>query len=215
MIEHKTVSLADQVFEHLETDILSGKYQRGEILTESKLCAQMGVSRTPIREALNRLEQEHIIEDTGKGSVVLGISEKDVDDIFMVRRQLEVMAAGLAAEQHDEEKLEKLNQVVLLQEFYMEKGDAEQIKQMDNQFHYIMYELCGSNIFGDILVPLHKKIQKYRKNAVKSSSRAKESVAEHRKIYEALAAHDKAGAEKFTLEHVENAYHHIRRKDVE
>lgn len=215
MIEHKTVSLADQVFEHLETDILSGKYQRGEILTESKLCAQMGVSRTPIREALNRLEQEHIIEDTGKGSVVLGISEEDVDDIFMVRRQLEVMAAGLAAERQDEDKLEKLKQVVLLQEFYMEKGDAEQIKQMDNQFHYIMYELCGSNIFGDILVPLHKKIQKYRKNAVKSSSRAKESVAEHRKIYEALAAHDRASAEKFALEHVENAYHHIRRKDVE
>ena len=71
MIQHKTVSLADQVFERMETDILSGKYQRGEILTESKLSAELGVSRTPIREALRRLEQEHIIEETGKGSLVL------------------------------------------------------------------------------------------------------------------------------------------------
>ena len=67
MIEHKTISLADQVFEHLETDILSGKYQKGENLTESKLCLELGVSRTPIREALRRLEQEHLIEESPKG----------------------------------------------------------------------------------------------------------------------------------------------------
>lgn len=213
MIEHKTVSLADQVYEHLETDILSGKYERGEILTESKLCAEMGVSRTPVREALNRLEQEHIIKDTGKGSLVLGITEKDVDDIFKVRRQLEVMVAGLAAENSDAEKLEKLKDVLLLQEFYMEKGDAEQIKQMDSQFHYLMYEMCASTIFGDILIPLHKKIQKYRKNAVKSASRARASVEEHRQIYEALQTRNKALAEKMALQHVENAYDHILGKD--
>ena len=104
MIEHKTISLADQVFEHLETDILSGKYQRGEILTESKLSSELGVSRTPIREALRRLEQEHIIEETAKGAVVLGITEKDVEDIFIIRRQLEVIAAGLAAEKCTDEE---------------------------------------------------------------------------------------------------------------
>lgn len=213
MIEHKTVSLADQVYEHLETDILSGKYERGEILTETKLCAEMGVSRTPVREALNRLEQDHIIKDTGKGSLVLGITEKDVDDIFKVRKQLEVMVAGLAAENCDDEKLAKLKDVLLLQEFYVGKGDAEQIKQMDSQFHYLMYEMCGSTIFGDILIPLHKKIQKYRKNAVKSASRAKASIEEHRSLYEALEAHDKCLAEKMALQHVENAYNHIMGKD--
>lgn len=213
MIEHKTISLADQIFEHLETDILSGKYQRGEILTESRLCSLLGVSRTPIREALNRLEIEHIIEDTPKGSMVLGITEKDVDDIFAVRRQLEVLTTGMAAENCTKEQLDKLREVVELQEFYLEKGDPEQIKQMDNKFHHIIYELCGSTIFYDILVPLHNKIQKYRKNAVKSTSRAKASVEEHRHIYEALAAHDKALAEKMVLEHVENAYQHIKGKD--
>ena len=76
MLDHRTVSLADQVFERLEADILSGKYQRGEILTELKLSEIMGVSRTPVREALRRLEQEHLIEDTNKGSVVLGITDE-------------------------------------------------------------------------------------------------------------------------------------------
>ena len=130
MIEHKTVSLADQVFEHLENDILSGKYQRGEILTESKLSAELGVSRTPIREALRRLGQEHIIEESGKGSVVLGISEGDLRDIFLIREKVEGLAAAQAAERCSKEQLDKLRETVELQEFYVEKHDAEQIKQM-------------------------------------------------------------------------------------
>ncbi len=214
MIKHKPISLADQVFEHLETDILSGKYQRGEILTESRLCAEMGVSRTPIREALRRLEQEHIIEESAKGSVVLGITEKDVDDIFVIRRQLEVMAAGMATENSSDEELNKLKETLELQEFYLQKGDAEQIKEMDNSFHKIIYDLSGSTIFYDILIPLHKKIQKYRKNSLKSTSRAGASVKEHRQIYEAMAARDKAAAEQAVLQHVENAYHHIKGKDA-
>lgn len=212
MIEHKTVSLADQVFDHLETDILSGKYSRGEIITESKLSQELGVSRTPIREALRRLEQEHIIEETGKGSVVIGISEKDVDDIFVIRKHLETLAAGIAAENSTDEQLVKLREALELQEFYLEKGDAEQIKQMDNRFHYIVYRLSGSTVFYDILVPLHKKIQKYRKIAVQSTGRAKASVEEHRKIYEAIASGNRALAEKYVLEHVENAYSHIKKR---
>ncbi len=210
MIEHKTISLADQVFEHLETDILSGKYSRGDILTECRLSAELGVSRTPIREALRRLEQEHIIEETGKGSMVIGISEKDVDDIFTIRRQLETLAAGLAAQNYTDEDLAKLKEALELQEFYANKGDAEQIKQMDNRFHYIIYKMSGSTVFNDILVPLHKKIQKYRKIAVQSTGRATASVAEHKKIFEAIVKKDKATAEKYTLAHIENAYNCIK-----
>ena len=76
MLEHKTISLAEQVFERLENDILSGKYQRGETLTELKLVTDLGVSRTPVREALHRLEQENIIEITSKGILILGVTEK-------------------------------------------------------------------------------------------------------------------------------------------
>lgn len=211
MIEHKTVSLADQVFEHLENDILSGKYSRGEILTESKLSSELGVSRTPIREALRRLEQEHLIEETGKGSMVIGITEKDLEDIFLIREKLECMAASLAAENRTAAQLEELREILELQEFYYEKQDAERIKHMDNNFHRMLYLLSGSMSFYDTLVPLHKKIQKYRKASVESKSRAAASVAEHRKIFDAIAAADATLASKYAKEHVENAFNHIRK----
>lgn len=213
MIEHKTISLADQVFDHLENDILSGKYQRGEILTESKLSAELGVSRTPIREALRRLEQEHIIEESGKGSVVIGINEKDLEDIFMIRKSLECQVAALAAKNRTEEQLKQLREALEFQEFYLNKKDPDQIKLMDSRFHETLYKLSGSTAFYDTLVPPHKKIQKYRRASVANSSRAEASVAEHRKIYEAIESQNTALAAKYASEHVENAYKHIMRKD--
>ncbi len=211
MITHKTVSLADQVFDQIEKDILSGKYSRGEIITESKLSAELGVSRTPIREALRRLSQEHLIEESGKGSVVIGISEKDLDDIFLIRKELECKAAAMAAKNFTDEQLAELKETLELQEFYVTKADAEHIKHMDNKFHQILYKLTGSNIFYDILVPLHKKIQKYRKVSLQSGSRAEASVMEHRKVYEAIADKNEQLASKYALEHIENAYNHIKR----
>ena len=213
MIEHKTVSLADQVFEHIETDILLGKYQRGEILTESRLSAELGVSRTPIREALRRLLQENLIEETGKGSVVIGITEADLADIFLVRSKLESLAVEVAVAKAKDEDIARLKEVVELQEFYLGKRDADQIKSMDNKFHDLIYRIGGSTIFYEILVPLHKKIQKYRKASVENKSRATASVKEHRALYEAIAARDSEKASKLALEHINNAYMHIIRKD--
>ncbi len=213
MIEHKSVSLADQVFIHLENDILSGKYGRGEVLTETRLSTELGVSRTPIREALRRLEQEHLIEESGRGSVVIGITEKDLEDIFLIRGQLEGMAASLAAKNRTEEQLNELKEVLELQEFYLLKSDAERIKYMDNQFHSTLYKLSGSRSFYDTLIPLHKKIQKYRMASVQSKSRAAASVEEHRLVFEAIASGDCLLAEKYAKEHVNNAYKHIVGKD--
>ena len=209
MIEHKTISLADQVFEHLETDILSGKYQRGEILTESKLSSELGVSRTPIREALRRLEQEHLIEEAPKGNVVVGISEKDLGDIFMIRIKLEGQAAAMSAENRTDEQLSILREAVEFQEFYLERYDADRIKSMDSRFHQTIYKMCASAVFYDVLLPLHKKILKYRRASVSNTSRAEASVAEHRAIYEAIAAKDGALAEKLVIEHLNNAYMHM------
>ena len=211
MLSHKTVSLADQVLEHIERDILSGKYERGEIITESKLSAELGVSRTPIREALRRLEQEHLIEESGKGSIVIGISEKDLEDIFLIRKQLECLAASMAAKNHTDEQLAELKETLELQEFYVTKADTEHVKYMDNKFHRILYKLTGSTVFYDTLVPLHRKIQKYRRASLQSKSRAKESVLEHRKVYEAIASRDEDLAAKTVLEHIENAYNHIKK----
>ena len=213
MNQFKTTSLADQIFERLENDIIQGVYPRGEILTELRLAEELGVSRTPIREALRRLGQEHIIEESGKGSVVIGINEKDLADIFMIRKSLECQAAALSAQNRTEEQLKELKEALEFQEFYLEKHDAEQIKLMDSRFHETLYKLTGSTAFYDTLVPLHKKIQKYRRASIENRSRAAASVAEHSKIFNAIEAQDAPLAAKCALEHVENAYKHIIRKD--
>ena len=213
MIEHKTISLADQVFEHLEINILSGKYSKGEMLNESKLSVELGVSRTPIREALRRLEQEHLIEEAPKGVVVVGITEKDLDDIFAIRLKLEGHVAAMAAKNHTEDELAIVREALEFQEFYLDKNDPDRIKSMDSRFHETIYKMSGSTIFYDVLEPLHKKILKYRKASVSNTSRAEASVAEHRAIYEALVARDSELASKLIVEHLNNAYQHIFKKE--
>lgn len=211
-MEHRMISIADQVFEELEREILSGVYERGEILTEIKLSERMGVSRTPIREALRRLTQEHIIEPTSKGVKVIGISRDDIADICEIRLRLEGMAARWAAERADEEGIKALKDALDLQEFYTNKGDAESIKNEDTRFHQTIYALCGSPSMRDTLEPLHRKLLKYRRVSVTSPSRAKQSLQEHRNIYEAIAAHDGKRAEELTILHVKNARESIMQR---
>ncbi|MBR4761951.1 MAG: GntR family transcriptional regulator [Clostridia bacterium] len=208
-MDHKTVSLADQVFENLENDILSGKYQRGELLTESRLSQILGVSRTPIREALRRLSQERIIAETGKGSIVLGITEDDLKDIFYIRRKIEAKCAAQAAKNRTEEQLSELREAVEFQEFYLAKKDPDKIKLMDSRFHETIYRMSGSAVFCDVLIPLHKKIQKYRRASLSNSSRAAASVSEHRGIYDAIAEGNAKLAEQLFNKHLENAYNHM------
>ena len=145
--------------------------------------------------------------------MVIGINEKDLEDIFMIRKSLECQVAALAAKNRTEEQLKQLREALEFQEFYLNKKDPDQIKLMDSRFHETLYKLSGSTAFYDTLVPLHKKIQKYRRASVANSSRAEASVAEHRKIYEAIEAKNTALAAKYASEHVENAYKHIMRKD--
>lgn len=135
MKDFRTVTLADQVFERLESDIIQGVYPRGEVLTELRLVEQLNVSRTPIREALRRLEQEHLIADTGKGTVVLGITAEDLVDIMDIRCKIEGLASYYAAKNASPDGLARLQHILDLQEFYFEKRDAEHLREMDDQFH--------------------------------------------------------------------------------
>lgn len=213
-MEYKTISLADQVFERLEADILSGKYQRGEVITELRLCAELGVSRTPVREALRRLLQEHLIEESGKGTVVMGISRKDFEDMCAIRLRIEGLAVRGFIEHKTEESMRELKEALDFQEFYLARSDADHMKIMDGRFHEAIYNHCGSAILRDTLSPLHKKVQKYRRLSIEQSGRAAKSVEEHRAIYDAIDAGDTDLAERLMAEHVNNAMHTIVDKEI-
>ena len=208
-MEHKNVSLAERVFERLETDLLGGRYQRGELLTEHRLVEDLGVSRTPIREALRRLEQEHIVEIGTRGILVIGVSEEDVRDIFDIRLHIEGEAAARAAKNADPVSIGRLGEALELQEYYVGRSDADHIRSMDSRFHELVYLASGSVIYADTLLPLHKKVQKYRKLSVESEDRAAESAAEHREIYEAIERGDAEAAARAMTAHVQNARDHI------
>ena len=212
MLEHRTVSLAEQVFERLETDILSGKYAPGEVLTELKLVGDLGVSRTPIREALHRLEQEHIVEISQRGILVRGVSQRDLEDILEIRIRTEGLAAAMAAVRITDEELEELKETIELQEFYVPNHDADRINGMDSRFHQLIYRFSGSVPLYDTLMPLHKKLMKYRRASVENEVRSANSFLEHRAIYDAIAAHDPKLAEERMQAHIANAKAHIQNK---
>ena len=190
MRDFRTPSLADQVFEKLENDIILGVYPRGEILTELKLVEQLGVSRTPIREALRRLEQERLISDTGRGSVVLGISEDDLVDIMNIRQHIEALAAYYAAQNMTPDDIKELSHIIDLQDFYYAKWDVEHLRQADDAFHDAICNFSGRNVIIDTLIPLHRKTRRYRKTVMQDKERAALSLQEHHVIVEALQSGD-------------------------
>ena len=107
----------------------------------------------------------------------------------------------------DEDSLKALNEAVDFQEFYLARGDTDQLKALDGRFHEIIYSGCGSMILKDTLAPLHKKIQQYRHNALQAPLRAKNSVDEHKAILEAIIARDADLAVERMKMHIGNAMH--------
>ena len=209
MADFKSVSLADQVFDKLENDIIVGVYARGEVLTELKLVEQLGVSRTPIREALRRLEQERLIADSGKGSIVLGITEDDLLDIMNIRESVEGLAAYYAAVNIDDEARAELQHIVDLQDFYFTKGDLDRLRKVDDEFHDAVCRLSGRTVIKDTLIPLHRKTRRYRRVAMDDPDRVPKTLKEHRAIAEAIIAGNAELAQQLTTQHIANAKEHM------
>ena len=209
MKQFKSTSLADQVFDRLENDIIQGVYAKGEILTELKLVEQLGVSRTPIREALRRLEQERLIEESGKGSVVLGITTDDLLDIMNIRERIEGLAAYYAAKNATPETLKELTHIVDLQEFYFSKQDKEHLRQVDDQFHDMICTLSKRSVIADTLIPLMRKTRRYRRVAIDNWERTTNTMNEHRKMYEAIASGNAELAEELATAHIVSAKRYL------
>ena len=213
MLDYKTVSLANQVYTRIESNILNGVYAKGEIISESKLSEELGVSRTPIREAMAKLESDLLIGDSPAGTIVLGITENDVKDMFIVKRKLEVIATTMTAKNISEAGIAKLKDILEQQEFYASKDNADKVRDLDTEFHDIIYAECGSPIFRAILSPIHHKLMKYRQASLCHEGRILHSVEEHRDIFEAIRERDAAKVEGLMLTHVEHAYESIMQGD--
>lgn len=199
-----------QVFKAIENAVLNGEFKAGDSLNELKISSELGVSRTPVREALMQLELEGLVKNIpNKGAVVIGVSEKDIEDIYAVRIRIEGLAAKLCAENISEEELDALQKIVDLQEFYLSKNDAEQIWRLDGDFHKLIYNASQNRPLRFMLSNFHNYIKRARDISVHAEGRAEKTVSEHKAILEAVKNKDGELAELLTARHIANAKNNL------
>lgn len=209
-------SLRGRVFQKIREDILAGNYAEKEELREAAISKEMGVSRTPVREALRQLELEGLVTIVpNKGAHVNGISAKDVRDIYTIRSYLEGLCARWACEHITEEQLEGLEEIVCISEFRISKGHREQMAEMDSRFHVLLYASCGSKILEHVLTDYHQYVERVRRNTLSSLERATEAVQEHKSILNALRNKDADTAEKLANEHIYKSMKNIQNHGLE
>ncbi len=208
-------SLRSRVFSQLQNNILNGLYEPGESLIETKLSDELGVSRTPVREALRQLELEGLVQAVpNKGVVVKGVSAQDIQDIYTIRMLIEGLAARWATEKITSQELEELMETLELEEFYTMKNDNKHLLQFDTRFHDIIFKASKSKPLMHTLSTFHHYVQNARKISMSSPVRAMEVLEEHRAILQAIIDKDAGKAERLTTEHVRNASSNLLRQKV-
>ena len=205
-------SLRGRVFHRIREDILNGKYKDHEELKEVAIGQELGVSRTPVREAFRQLEGLiQIIPN--RGAYVTGIKVKDIQDIYMIRSKLEGLCARWACEHITKEQLEEMEENIYLAEFHAARGHMEQMAELDNRFHNILYESCNSKMLEHLLKDYHQYVWRVRQQTL-SSSRGAVSNVEHKFIMEAIKENNPDKAEELANQHMINAYENMLDKGL-
>ena len=212
-VDTQTGSLRGKVFIQLQNDILNGLYQPGDNLIETKLSEELGVSRTPVREAIRQLELEGLVQSIpNKGAIVKGISAQDIEDIYTIRMLIEGLAARWAAEKINDEELKELREAVDLEEFYTLKNDVSHLLLFDSRFHDIIFKASKSKPLMHTLSTFHHYVQRARNISLNNPERARLVLEEHKAILQAIMEHDAEKAEKLTTLHVRNASLNLLKK---
>ena len=209
-------SLRGKGFDKIRSDILNGKYKRGEELVESSIGKELGISRTPVREAIRQLELEGLVQLVpNKGAFVTGISEKDVRDIYLIRARLEGLAARMAAKNITPELLDAMEETVVLSEYHAKKEHYEQVCEMDSKFHKLLYKASGSRILEHTLTDFHQYVQRVRMASIMKKRRMEKSNDEHDAILTAIREHDEEKAELVATRHISNTVENLKNYDLD
>ncbi len=210
IVDKNTKSLEERVYLTLEDEILSGQLKRGEMLTETALSQRLGVSRTPLRGALHRLCEEGLVDiSPNRGAVVVGVGREDLIEIYKIRMRLEGLASAEAAKRISQSDLAQLRNLVEVSEFFVSKRNADSLKELDSEFHKIIYRASDSRLLCKTLSELHRKIHIYRKRSLAVGERLERSVAEHREILSAIERGDAEAADRLTSAHIEAALENL------
>lgn len=197
--------LRDVVFNTLRQAILKGELEPGERLMEIQLADRLGVSRTPIREAIRKLELEGLVlMIPRKGAEVAKISEKNLRDVLEVRRSLEELAIELACQRMAEEDLEELEKAQESFRLAVEAGDSMTIAETDEHYHDIIYNGTGNARLVQILNNLREQMYRYRLEYIKDAEKRQILLIEHSRILKSIKARHVAEAKIAIREHIDN-----------
>lgn len=197
--------LRDVVFNTLRRAILKGELKPGERLMEIALAEKLGFSRTPIREAIRKLELEGlVIMIPRRGAQVANITEKDLNDVLEVRCCLEEMAIEKACARMTEQELEELADAECEFQGLLEEGDLTKLAEADVEFHEIIYRAAENKRLLQVLNNLREQIYRYRIEYLKDEKTRNRLVMEHREMYEAIRDRDIEKAKKIASSHIEN-----------
>ncbi len=197
--------LRDVVFNTLRRAILTGQLKPGERLMEVHLANKLGVSRTPIREAIRKLELEGlVIMIPRRGAEVARITEKSLKDVLEVRRALDALSVELACDRITEEDMKRLLQACQDFEKAAKGKDASVIAKADVALHDIIVEATGNQRLAQLVNNLSEQMYRYRFVYIKEESKHDMLVAEHREIYESIASRDKERAARAAKLHIDN-----------
>ena len=204
--------LRDVVFKTLRQAILKGELEPGERLMEIQLAERLGVSRTPIREAIRKLELEGLVlMIPRKGAEVARISESNLRDVLEVRRSLEELAIDLACQRMTPEELEELKMIQEKFALAIKSGDAMQIAETDERYHEIIYLSTKNEKLVQILNNLREQMYRYRLEYIKDEDKRQILLIEHEHILKALSLRHVQEAKQAVREHIDNQEITIRK----
>ena len=197
--------LRDVVFNTLREAILRGDLVAGERLMELQLASKLGVSRTPIREAIRMLEQEGLaITIPRKGAIVAGMTEKDMQDVLQIREALEELSVQVACDKITDEEIEKLQKNMKNFECSLKSGDLKKMAQADVEFHDVIYQATDNPKLISMLNNLREQMYRYRVEYLKNPQNHEQLLKEHEAIYHVIVEKDKAAVTNMIRRHISN-----------
>jgi DNA-binding GntR family transcriptional regulator len=207
--------LREKIADRIRSDIIKGQYKSGERLVEPKLAQMLGISRTPIREALRQLESEGFIDIVPrKGAVVKELTLKDIDDLYAIKANLEGLAAKQATGNITEKDIIRLKNIN--EKFHSishkNKNVIEEYLKYNLDFHDIFIKASKNQKLIEILEGLSKNFQRFKGFLVTKAERSEEAYKEHIRIIEAFESKDEELAEKVVRQHIESGWEYLRNK---
>lgn len=209
----RAVSYKEKVYEEIKSAIIAERLKPGQQLNERKLAEELGISRTPVREAIQMLESEGWVKtEPWKGTYVLDITEQDIEEVFQLRMSLETLVIELIIQKIDQKEINRLDEFVKQQVDYCKEYRADEFIRTDRDFHMYLADLTGNRRLIQILNNLSDMMRRLGIKAIKTQERYKETIEEHKNIVKGLKEKNLLKAKEAMMHHVlktkENVYKH-------